>query len=172
MSDTLGGFGIIDIIRSGHEFLGSQSIVVRRCNGADIKVGLVVTESGETYPDIDLATEGDDGFLGIVRGPVHPANTYDIDDAFSDNDWVYVIKPHGGLLVVLAWLEALAGGAQSPKAGELMAIAGEDDGYLEPMSDKYADAAAHTDTTMEAVGRAVKATTGHATQVKVMELYY
>ena len=172
MSDTLGGFGIIDIIRKGHEFLGSGSIVVRRTNGSDIFIGAVVGEVGETFPDIDLSAEGDDGFLGLVRAPVHPANDFDIDTALADNKWVYVVKPHGGLLEILAWLQAQSGGAESSKAGENMAIGDQDDGFLQPMSDKYADASVATDTQLEVVGRAVKAITGHATQTKVMELYY
>ena len=171
-SDSLSGFGIIDIIRSGREFLGSKSIVVRRVNGSDIGIAHLVTESGETFPDIDLMVEGDDGFLGLVLNPVHPLDTFNIDDLFTDNDWVYVLRPHGGLLTVLAWLQATSGGAKSPKAGELMAQGDEDAGTLMPMSDKYTDAAVATDTLLEAVGRAVKATTGHATDLKVMELYY
>lgn len=71
--------------------------VERRCNGSDIFIGALVTDEGETFPDIDLAAE-DESVLGIVEGYTNrdlPNATYgywyyDGDVPFADNKWVIV----------------------------------------------------------------------------------
>ena len=172
-SDTMGGFGITQIVRERAELLTLSSYVMRRTNGTDLQIGLLCGEVGETFPDIDLSTEGDDGFLGYVSHPVHPTNTFDIDTAFGDNEWVWVLLPHGGQLVISAFLQAQSGGAEDAKAGEWLAIGDQDDGYLQPMSDKYADAAVATDTIEEGVGRAYKTiSNAHATEFRLILLRY
>jgi hypothetical protein len=157
LSTTLGSLGIIWPIREGKENLLPGDIVIRRTNGTDMKPGLLVSEEGETFPDVDLNATADTATLGVALGEVFPANTYDIDDAFADNTWIYVLRKGGSRCVVSMLYEATSGGAVAGMAGDPVGQGAEDAGYIVALADVNA----------KVVGYLIRAVTGHATNVTV-----
>ena len=98
-----------------------------RVNGSGLYPGMVVTETGQTAPDVYIPDGNDDVSLGIVLDNADA----DIDTAFSDNDvvtvayvrsgagvWGYLDDDEGALAI---WTAVYSTGA-------------DDDGYLEKLA--------------------------------------
>ncbi len=167
MAETLGGLGIFDIIRAGKGALTPDDTVIRRTNGADMFPGCLVSESGETFPDVDLLATAELEILGVVLGEVYPADDYDIDSTIADNTKVYVLRPTGGRVVIAVLYETAA---VNVVKGATVGVPTVDAGFWGVLT--YADAAAATDTTEGRMGRAASAVTGHASNQKVMLVNY
>lgn len=167
MAETLGGLGIQNVIREGKGGLALDDIVIRRTNGADLFPGCLCSENGETFPDIDLAASAELQLLGVVLGEVYPADTWDIDDTISDNTKVYVLKPTGMRTKIAVLYETVA---VNVDYGEHVGTATADAGFWGKLV--YADAAAATDTTMGVMGKAASTATGHASNQKVLLVWY
>ena len=166
MAETLGGLGITSIIRAGKGALTLDDIVIRRTNGSDMFPGCLVSESGETHPDIDLLANAELEILGCVLGEVRPADDYDIDATIADNVFVYVLLPTKKTIIAVLYETA----AVNVLKGATVGVSTVDAGFWGVLT--YADAAAATDTLEGAMGRAASAVTGHASNQKVMLVYY
>lgn len=167
MAETLGGLGIKSIIRAGKGALTPDDIVKRRTNGADMFPGCLVSENGETHPDIDLLANAELSILGVVLGEIRPADNYDIDDTIADNTFVEVLLPTGGRTIIAVLYETAA---VNVLKGDHVGVSTVDAGFWGKVT--YADAAAATDTMMGSMGRAASAVTGHASNQKVMLVRY
>lgn len=60
-------------------------------NGTDLKPGYLVTEVGETFPDLDLVANGEAPYGLLLEDPTGE-HSDDIDDAWDDNYAVRVLK--------------------------------------------------------------------------------
>jgi hypothetical protein len=79
------------IVRGEREALASGSIVgMLRANGTDIQPGLMLTVEGETWPDVDLAADGETVFAAALEDPTGE-HCDDIDDAWDDNSAIRAV---------------------------------------------------------------------------------
>jgi hypothetical protein len=143
---------------------GNGQIVKRRTNGADMFITALVTEYGETKPDIDLVQTGEK-ILGVVIGPASDQGeglnlAKDSDSCFADNTWVNVYIPEPGDELLLTWYTNTAGNQgvlQKLQTGTGM-IGGDF---------AYSNAAVATDTLIDVVGTCVVAVTATGSTEKV-----
>lgn len=189
-SETIGAtYSYKSIIREGKGAILQSDIVICRTNGTDMKAGSIVTRAGESTIDIDPAAHGDLGFLGIILGPVVPADTYDIDDTFADNTMVYVLKPTGGRTVVAAFYNSVAANVvkdealyvsndtdgtvgKNTYASAFSAATAEDPSNAEIQAEANAVALAAQKFAAGKVGYATHAVTGHSSDEKIVLLRY
>lgn len=90
LSEYLGDGGKIIVT---NEALAREAGAIRTdfvANGTDIKPGYVVTQTGETAPDVDLQGNGEVA-LGIVLEDPTGQHSDDIDDAWDDNYTIRVL---------------------------------------------------------------------------------
>jgi hypothetical protein len=85
---------------------------------------------GETQGLIDVAAESDLGFIGILLGPVRPADTYDLDDVIVDGTTVNVLRPTGGRTIVSVILDSTATTTADLEEGDWIRI-GSTAGHVE-----------------------------------------
>jgi hypothetical protein len=122
-----------NLVAEGPDF---ATRVERRTNGTDIFIGMIVTGSAETFPDIDPCAE-DEMPLGIVEGYTnkHEIDTQgywyrDGDVPFGDNKWVIVgqLTPTQVIWVCSASNTTIANGAPLKVVDGLMtnATTGDD----------------------------------------------
>ncbi len=166
MAETLGGLGITSIIRAGKGALTLDDVVQRRTNGSDMFPGCLVSENGETHPDVDLLANAELSILGVLLDEVRPADTYDIDSTIADNVAVRVLLPTQKTIIAVLYETA----AVNVLKGDHVGVSTVDAGFWGKVT--YADAAAATDTMMGSMGRSVSAVTGHASNQKVMLVRY
>ena len=102
----------------------AAALIPRRVNGTTLKPGMVVTATGETYPDVFIPDGNDDVTLGIALDRADK----DIDTAFSDNDWITVAATRSGA-GVWVYIDDDEGAIQPWTA--LYSTGGDDDGYCE-----------------------------------------
>ena len=101
--DTFENAGINSVVWHGTPYIRNF-----RANGSDIKPGYLVTQVGETAPDIDLCgykSSNNEFCLGVVLEKYG----YDIDTAYTDNEEgvpVAEIGPNQGLGVHVAFKES------------------------------------------------------------------
>lgn len=94
------GTTLIDLSTDRIDKDGWFRIIDRRVNGTDIFIGAIVTDEGETFPDVDLCSE-DQVMTGIVIGENPTKHTlhangpmyHDYDQCFDNNTWIRVGVP-------------------------------------------------------------------------------
>ena len=149
-----GTHGFLRIIRGGalERLTDSDYAIVTLSVGGDTaKAGHVVTMTGETEPNVDLAITTDNQVYGVILEPVFPDNiaAYDIDKVITDGEKVRVLKVGFGrrLGVQVAMISDASQGAVLP--GDQI-ILGANAGQVQKWA--YLDAASETDTLEEFVG--------------------
>lgn len=151
--------------QQGGKPLGPNDLVEARTNGTDIKIGHIVTHTGETLPDVDLAITTDGRPLGVVVGPVNLKTVLDSDPdwnpdtALPDNTKIWVAKLGCGAIGPVH-LEATAGPLAVVKGTTMLAV-GTEAGKVRNFA--YTDATAATDSLIEVVGTAHESSAGSAT---------
>ena len=121
-------FGTSNIILKNESLLDKNRVVQRRTTGSDIFLGALVTEVGETFPDIDLCEAGELA-LGFVwkhsissdepEGWQNP-NATTPDYTIADNTYVDVILSHGGALEIAAVVAPRTTNANNITGNEIM----------------------------------------------------
>ena len=95
MSQTFADIGKKDVVAKGKP--RPDRVVRRMTTGTDIKPGSIVTEEGETYPDVDLCATTAETPLGIAWRYTFendkPIN-WTWDTAFAEDKFIDVILPH------------------------------------------------------------------------------
>ena len=148
--------------RGGKVPLNSEIANVR-VNGSTTKIGMPVTNAGETYPDVAPAITTDRHFLGVVNAVQNLTSVlavdpdWDMDDVVPDNQEIEVYKKGCGAVMAMI-LEALAGPVALVK-GDRVALgieAGKVRKYL------YTAATEATESLVEVVGTIMEASAGSA----------
>ena len=127
---NLYSLGYNDIVLNTDE-INTDLLVERTTNGSDIYVGMIVSENGETFDDIDLAVSGDGTFLGVVRKIVNPADVpenWNIGVAIPDDTKVEVVLPHGGKLKMVGFVSPKASNANNISGNETLSVSAETGG--------------------------------------------
>jgi len=153
--DTFQGRGINSVVWSG-----KPKIREFRANGTDIKPGLLVTTSSETYPDIDLCAAGE-----VAIGVVLERFDKDIDTAYDDDDEhvpVALISENPGLGVYI-FKTANAGATEFHTT-----FVSDDNGMVKPFS--YTDGAVATDTMITKVGKGGEYLANDASNAKLTKV--
>jgi hypothetical protein len=135
MSQTFADIGKYDIVAKGTP--NPARVIRRRTNGADIKPNMIVTEEGESYPDVDLIATSGETPLGVAwrhANPVDIPASWDIDDAFADNTWIEILLPHDGELEIygdLAISDSTTSTEQDVAAGDTLVVSATTAGQLD-----------------------------------------
>ena len=137
----------------------SEDIIVRTLSvgGNTAKAGMPVATDGETANLVDRAVTTDVALLGLILGPVLPADTYDIDDLLVDGIDVFILKLRGirGAYQVAVIHEATSGVTALEEAIEI--AVGTEDGKVRIFT--YTDSTAATDSSSEIVGSSAETAT-------------
>lgn len=139
MSQTFADIGRYDVVAKGKP--NPARVVRRRTNGADIKHGAIVTEEGESYPDVDLIATTAETPLGVAwrhafegDKPALTDGSLTIDNAFADNTWIEVILPHDEELEIygdLAVNDTTTSTENNVAAGDVLVVSGSTTGELD-----------------------------------------
>lgn len=159
MAETLGAtHGFLSVIRNT-DMIVSEDIIVRTLSvgAATAKASMLVATDGETANLVDTTVTTDVAVLGIILGPVLPADTYDIDDVIADGSDVFILKLRGirGAYQVAVIHEATAGITALEEGIEIALGAGV--GLVRIFT--YADGTAATDSSSEIVGSSAETAT-------------
>lgn len=132
-------YGTTNPILKNESLLDMNRVVQRRINGTDIFHGAIVGEVGETFPDIDLAAEGE-LWLGFVwrhsnpadipEGWLNPSATTPVY-IYADNVYVDVVMPHGGALEVGLFMSPRTTSANDIAGNESLKVSATTDGMLD-----------------------------------------
>lgn len=152
--------------RGGKVPLNSEIANVRT-NGSAIKIGHVVTHTGETYPDVAPAVTTDRRALGVVNAVQNLVSVladtpdWDMDDAVPDNMEIEVYKLGCGAVMAMIFEDE----AVSLVKGDLVALSGEGGVVRQHL---YTDSTEATDTMVEVIGTCYEAFSGDATDDKMI----
>ena len=154
--DTFESRGINSVV-----WAGKPKIREFRANGTDIKPGLIVTTSSETFPDIDLVAAGE-----VPIGVVLERYDVDIDTAYDDDDEhvpVALISENPGLGVYVF---------KTANAGDTdfhTVFVTDDNGMIKPFS--YTDGAVATDTMITKIGKGAEHLADDASNAKLTKIF-
>ena len=146
--------------RGGKVPLNSEIAIVR-VNGSTTKIGMPVTQAGETYPDVAPSITTDRHFLGVVNAVQNLKSVlavdpdWDMDDVVPDNQEIEVYKKGCGAVMAM-FLEALAGPVALVK-GDRIAI-GIETGKVRKYL--YTAATEATESLVEVIGTCYEAIAG------------
>lgn len=156
--EVMSDMGFLSIIRNTDRIYNEDIIVRTLGVGASTaRAGEIVATDGETAYLVDRAVTTDVNILGIILGPVLPADTYDIDDTLTDGIDVFILKLRGihGAYQVAVFHEATAGVTALEEGMEIQVGAGA--GKTRILT--YADSTAATDMSTDAVGSSAETST-------------
>jgi hypothetical protein len=163
--------GYTSVIRWCDPSISIESYIIQRTlsvGGNTAVAGDIMGGEGETQGLIDVAAEGDLGFIGILLGPVRPADTYDLDDTITDGVTVNVLRPTGGRTIVSVILDSTAS-AVDLEEGDWVRI-GSTAGHVEKWV--YTDTADSTDSFSIVLGKAAETIANHSTDDRVFAMWY
>ena len=159
--------GFLSIIRNT-DMIVSEDIIVRTLSvgGDTAKAGMPVATDGETANLVDTAVTTDVAVLGIILGPVLPADTYDIDDVIVDGSDVFILKLRGirGAYQVAVIHEATSSITALEEGIEI--AVGATAGKVRIFT--YADSTAATDSSSEILGSSAETATLSTTDDNVI----
>ena len=161
--------GYLDIIRWVDPSINIDSYIVQRVDaGGGTRPGDLVTGAGETQGNIDVLDEADTGFLGIMRNETIITADYDVDETAAAGVTIDVLRPTGGRTICSVICGSLAG-TVAWEEGDY-ARCDTVDGQVESWI--YNDTNMSTDTLALVVGKLAQAYAGHATEYRVVHIYY
>ena len=99
-------------------------IVQRTLNVATAKAGDIMTGEGETQGLVDVAVNTDSNFLGILMGPVAPADNYDLDDVIATTTIVNILRPTAGRTIVSVICDGSTTTTYALEEGDWITISG------------------------------------------------
>ena len=146
-----------------------DQLAVVKAVGADIKLGMVVTHNGETFPEAAPAITTDISWAGVAYDVQNIKSVLDVDPDWDLDDVIpitqqFIIAKKGSDMIVPLFLEAIAGPIAIAK-GDIIAI-GIEAGKVRKWT--YTDAAAATDSFLEVVGSAYEANAGSTADDKII----
>lgn len=146
----------------------AEDIIVRTLSvgAATATAGMPVATDGETAYLVDTTITTDVAVLGIILGPVLPADTYDIDDTMTDGIDVFILKLRGirGAYQVAVILEPTSGITALEEAIEI--AIGTEVGKVRIHT--YGDGTAATDSHSETIGSSAETATVSTTDDHVI----
>ncbi len=150
--------GFLSVIRNT-DMIVAEDIIVRTLSvgGDTAKAHMPVCTDGETAYLVDTTITTDVAVLGIILGPVLPADTYDIDDTIADGEDVFILKLRGirGAYQVAVMHEATSGVTALEEGIEI--AVGTEVGKVRIFT--YANATAATDSSTEILGSSAETAT-------------
>lgn len=159
--ETIQGTKGWQAVQRGGPVPRQDQLSVVRVNGTTTTLGMVVTHTGETFPDVAPAVTTDRQFAGVVldvqnlKSILDLDPDWDMDDTIPDNQQIIIAKRGSGLVVAMI-LTALAGPVALVK-GDRVALSA---GVGQVRKHLYVDATEATDTMGEVVGSIQEATAG------------
>lgn len=135
MSQTFADIKKKDVVAKGKP--DPKRVVRRRTNGADIKPNTIVTEEGETYPDVDIIATSAETPLGVAWRYTFENDKpedWTWDTAFADNKFIDVILPHDGNLEIygdLAINDTTTSTENNVAAGDVLVVSATTAGQLD-----------------------------------------
>jgi hypothetical protein len=164
--------GYTNVIRWADPSLNIDAYTIQRTlsvGGNTAVAGDIMSGEGETQGLVDIAAEGDLGFIGILLGPVNPADNYDLDDAIDDGTTVNILRPTGGRTIVSVILDSTATTTSDLEEGDWVRI-GSTAGHVEKWV--YTDAADSTDSFSIVLGKAAEVIGNHTADDRVFAMWY
>ncbi len=164
--------GYQSVIRWADPSINIDAYIIQRTldqGAATAVAGDIMGGEGEAQGLIHSAAEGDLGFIGILLGPVLPADGYDLDDALTDGITVNVLRPTGGRTIVSVILDSTTTAAADLEEGDWLRV-GSSAGQVEKWL--YADTAGTTDSFRVVVGKAAEVLANHTTADQVIAMWY
>jgi hypothetical protein len=164
--------GYQSVIRWVDPSISIEAYIIQRTLsvGGDTAVaGDIMSGEGETQGLVDIAAESDLGFIGVLLGPVRPADGYDLDDAIVDGTTVNILRPTGGRTIIAVINDSTTTAAADFEEGDWARI-GSSAGHVEKWL--YADTADSTDSFSIVVGKAAETKANHTTDDQVVTLWY
>jgi len=131
--------------------------------------GDIMGGEGETQGLVDISEQADLGFIGILLGPVRPADGYDLDDVITDGYTVNILRPTGGRTIVSVILDSTTTTAHDLEEGDWVRI-GTSAGHV--MKWVYTNAADSTDSFSIVLGKAAEVIGNHTSDDRVFAMWY
>jgi hypothetical protein len=164
--------GYQSVIRWADPSINIDAYIIQRTlsvGAATAVAGDIMSAEGETQGLVDIAVEADLAFLGILLGPVRPADGYDLDDTIADGTTVNILRPTGGRTIVSVIVDSTTTAAADFEEGDYARI-GNSAGHVEKWL--YTDNADSTDSFSIVVGKAAEVLANHTADDRVIGLWY
>jgi hypothetical protein len=146
-----------------------DSYIVQRVeNGGTAVPGDIMTNSGETQGNVDVCSEADTGFLGILLNETIITEDYDIDETVGTGVTVDILRPTGGRTICAVICDS-SGGPVAWEEGDYARV-GSSDGHVEKWV--YNDTNMSTDSLALVVGKLAEVYAGHTSDDKVIHIWY
>ena len=153
--------GYTSVIRWVDPSINIDAYIEQRVDngGGATTAAMVMGSDAETQGYVDPSVEGDVGFLGVCLGYTVPVADYDLDEAISAGETIDILRPTGGRTIIACIL-----------ASHASSFAIEEGDYLE--SFVYGDGADSSDTFEIVIGKSADDITTHATEQRVIRVWY
>jgi hypothetical protein len=127
LSDFLGLAG--NVIHNGVLYAYQYGLIdtTKTINGSDMKPGIMVTTTGETTPDVDVAADGE-AVYGILLEDPSEKYSADVDTVYTDDSPARILKFPAGPVQVWALQDQAAGAAVEP--GDHATVSGATAGHI------------------------------------------
>lgn len=164
--------GYQSVIRWTDPSINIDAYIIQRTlsvGGNTAVAGDIMSGEGESQGLVDVAAEADLGFIGILLGPVSPADGYDLDDVITDGYTVNILRPTGGRTIVSVILDSTATTSADLEEGDWVRI-GSTAGHVEKWV--YTDTADSTDSFSIVLGKAAEVIGNHTSDDRVFAMWY